>query len=85
MKISVRDRNKEKRKVEGVHASDSCLMLDYVRIINFRIIIIIIIIKISVRDRNIKINHVFGWVLMNFGHYNLIDQMNIFLKKVITV
>ena len=27
-----------------IHASDSCLMLDYVRIINFRIIIIIIII-----------------------------------------
>jgi len=34
--------------------------------------------KISVRDR--KVNNGFGSVLMNLGHYNLTNQMNLFLE-----
>ena len=34
----------------GNRASDSCLMLDYVRVINFRIIIIIIFFTLGIND-----------------------------------
>ena len=36
---------------------------------------------IGYRDRNIKVNNVFGWVLMNFLHKYLTSEMNLFLEK----
>ena len=40
----------------------------------------LLVIKISVRDWNVNVNNVFGWVLMNLRHCNLTNQINLFLE-----
>ena len=51
-------RTQSYKHVTTIRASDSCLMLDYVRIINFRIIVIIIvIISFPTGNKMEKIQH----------------------------